>query len=85
MKVRPATTGAPNRRKVFRGNMDAQHLLRMVATREIHPGAAQIVGRDLLKDAGLLMPDVELRGCSRPETIPGWLVFTSCTSDCGSG
>ena len=47
--------------KVFCGNMSALHLLRMVVTRDIRTRAAEVVGRNLLKNSTLLAPDVELR------------------------
>src|SRR5271156_2496211 len=53
--------GSAEHREIIRGDVHALHLLRMVAAGDIEPGPAEIIGRNLLKDAGLLTPDVELR------------------------
>ncbi len=45
--------------EIVSADVDALHLLGIGAAGEVEPGAALVVGRDKLKNAGLLFPDVE--------------------------
>ena len=72
-------------REVSRGDMDALHLFRMVAASDIQSGTAEIVRRDLLENARLLMPDIELRDVRARKRSPVRWCSSSRTSDCGSG
>jgi hypothetical protein len=47
--------------EVVCGNMNGLHLLRMIAAGDVHAGAAEVVGGDLLEDTRLLTPESELR------------------------
>ena len=47
--------------KIVGGYVDALHLLGIGPASEVEPGAALVVARDILENAGLLTPDVELR------------------------
>ena len=45
----------------------------MVASGDVESGSAKIVGCDLLEDAGLLTPEIELWVCWLPErSLAGW-------------
>ena len=57
----PGNNRRPKHRKVVRGDVHPLHLFGMVAAGDVHPGAAKVIGRNLPKNTGLLMPDVELR------------------------
>ena len=52
--------GRAKNRKIIRGYMDALHLLGLIVAGEVQSGAAAVVRRDLVKDARLLPPDIEL-------------------------
>ncbi len=59
-------------RKVSGGDMDGQQLLWMISTSEVDSGSAQIVGRYLLEDAGLLLPDVVIGDARDRIAVRGW-------------
>ena len=48
-------------REIVCGDMNAQHLLRMVAAGYVESGSAKIVSGYLLEDACLLAPETEVR------------------------
>ena len=59
--------------EVIRRNVNALHLLRMVATGDIESRAAEVIRRDLLKNARLLTPDIEFGyvGAGK-RSLAGW-------------
>ena len=66
------------------GDVDAVDLLGNGAG-EVEAGTAEIVGGDILKDAGLGFPGVEVDRRGRRGCCPAAKVFMNCTMRSGSG
>ena len=60
--------------EVVGGDVGAFDLLGVVAAGDVDAGAAEVVGCDLLEDAGLLMPDVEFGDVGAGEVALGRVV-----------
>src|SRR3954454_547886 len=52
--------GRAQNRKIIRADMHALHLLGPIVAGQVQSGAAAVVSRNLVKDASLLPPDIEL-------------------------
>src|SRR5579864_3717116 len=59
--------GCAQQAKIIAGHMDALHLLRLPAAGEVESGTSLVVSGDILENAGLLMPDIELGHAGAPK------------------